>query len=246
MTMLDSNYVYAKGTLMVAPGGGGAFTPLDPGAVNQALFADPSSPLGVAWGAGSAMGDVVGPGSSTAHHLAAFADTSGELLEDSGILTANVALGAGSSTMGNIVSFASTDGKTMADSGIVAANVALGIASATDDRLARFNGAGGKQLDQAAGTTLSDTDVMTFPANGGTVYTAGATKGSFTLNGSGTHAKILTASAVTGCVIVFTMVNLNGDAAPSSLVAVIDTGVGFTPTSSNATAAAIVNWAIVA
>lgn len=145
----DNNFVFEKGTLFVAPGGGGAPTPLLPGAANQALFANPSAPLGVEWGTGSAMGNVVGPVSSTAHHLAAFADTTGELLEDSGILTANVALGAGSSTMGHLMSFASTDGKTIADSGIIAANVALGVSSAVSANFAAFNGTGGKQLEDS-------------------------------------------------------------------------------------------------
>src|SRR5271157_2335977 len=128
MSTPDSNYVYEKGTLFIAPGGGGAPTPLPPGSANQALFANPASSLGVEWGSGSAMGNVVGPVSSTAHHLAAFADTSGELLEDSGVLTSSVALGAGSSTAGHLMSFASTDGKTIADSGVVASLVAKGVA----------------------------------------------------------------------------------------------------------------------
>lgn len=242
----DNNYVYEKGTLFVAPGGGSAPVPLDPGAANQALFANPSSPAGVEWGAGSAMGDVVGPVSSTAHNLASFADTSGVLLEDSGILKTNVALGAGSSTAHNVMSFANTDGKTIEDSGIAKGLIALGVAGPiVDDTLTRFDGTGGKQL-QSSNTTLSDTDVMTFPANGGTVLTAGTRKGSFTFNGSGTHAKILTVAAVTGCVISNTIVNLNGDAAPAAILFTIDNGVGFTPVSANATAGSIVNWAIVA
>jgi hypothetical protein len=155
-------------------------------------------------------------------------------------------VGPGSSTTHNLASFADTTGALLEDSGIARATVALGIGSSTDDRLARFNGTSGVQLDQAAGTTLSDTDKMLFPANGGTVYTAGSTKGSFTFNGSGTHTKILTANAVTGCLIVFTVVSLGTVTAAQAILATIDTGVGFTPVSADATDASVVNWAIVA
>jgi len=243
--MTDSNYVYEKGTIFVAPGGGGAPTPLLPGAANQALFANPAADLGIEWGDGSAMGDVVGPVSSTAHNLAAFADTSGTLLEDSGILTANVVQGPASVTADRLASYNGTTGKLLKDSGVLTANVVQGPASVTDNTLARYDSTTGKLL-QGSLTALSDADVMTFPANGGVVLTAGTRKGSFTLNGSGTHAKVLTAAAITGCVIAYTIVDLNGDAAPVGILFTIDTGVGFTPVSADATSAAIVNWAIVA
>jgi hypothetical protein len=203
--------LFPQGTLLVGFDGGSAQVQLPMGLPNTALVVDPTVPLGLKWAA-VGNGSVVGPGSSTAHHLAAFADTSGALLEDSGIATSLVA---------------------------------LGVASSVDDRLARFNGTSGVQLDQAAGTTLSDTDVMTFPANGGTVYTAGSRKGSFTLS-SGTHTKILTAAAVTGSVIVFTIVTLGTVTAPQAMLCTIDTGVGFTPVSADATDTSVVNWAIVA
>jgi hypothetical protein len=241
--MTDSNYVYEKGTLFVAPGGGSAPVPLAPGAANQALFANPASENGVEWGDGSAMGNVVGPVSSVAHNLSAFADTSGVLLEDSGIATDDVALGAGSSTAGNLVSFANTDGKTMADSGKVAASVVIGPASATDNALPRYDSTTGK-LIQGSNTVLSDTDVMTFPANGGVVLGAGARKGTFTF-ASGTHAKILTAAAVTGSIIVYTISSLGTVTAPQAILTTIDTGVGFTPVSADATDTSTCSWAIV-
>ncbi len=43
-------------------------------------------------GGGGGSGNVTGPGSSQQHHLAAFANTSGQLLEDSGIPFANIVL----------------------------------------------------------------------------------------------------------------------------------------------------------
>ncbi len=120
--MTTNNYLYDKGTILVAPGGGGALTPLLPGAANQALFANPDSELGMEWGVGSAMGNVVGPVSSTAHRLAAFADTTGELLEDSGILTANVVQGPASVTDNAIARYDSTTGKLLQASPVTMAD----------------------------------------------------------------------------------------------------------------------------
>lgn len=171
----DSNYVFEKGTILVYPGGGGAATPLLPGATGQVLGFDPTTPLGCAWGAGSASGNVVGPVSSTAHHLAAFADTSGALLEDSGVATASVALGAGSSTAGHLISFASTDGKTMADSGKVAASVVIGPASAVGNNFASFNSTTGKIIEDS-GVNANSFAPVTGAANGQiikTTYPAG-------------------------------------------------------------------------
>lgn len=45
----DSNYIYEKGTILIAPGGGGAFTPLLPGQPGQLLVLDPTENLGVKW-----------------------------------------------------------------------------------------------------------------------------------------------------------------------------------------------------
>lgn len=122
-----------------------------------------------------------------------------------------------------------------------------GPGSSVQHNLSAFADTSGKVFEDSAISATGGN--ITFPAGKGVALTAGATaserKGTFTLNGSGTHAKVLTTAAVTGSVICFTIVNLNGDAAPSAIVATIDTGVGFTPVSSNATAASIVNWAIV-
>ena len=205
-----------KGTLFVSPGGGGALTPLSPGAPNQVLVFDPTQPLGVKWDAGG-DGNVTGPVSSTTDHLTSFADGTGALLKDSGILSTNVIQGP---------------------------------ASSTDNALARYDSTTGKLLKNSVVTMADTTGAITFPSGGGTILTAGAgaaeRKGNFTFNGSGTHTKILTTAAITDCVIAFTVVDLNGDSTADAIVATIDTGVGFTPVSANATAASIVNWAIVA
>ncbi|PWU06759.1 MAG: hypothetical protein C5B43_01215 [Verrucomicrobia bacterium] len=248
--MTDSNYVYEKGTIFVAPGGGAAPTPLSPGAANQALFANPDSDLGVEWGVGSAMGNVVGPISSTAHHLASFADTTGELLEDSGIAKAAVALGPMSSTAHHLAAFSGTDGVTLEDSGVLTANVVQGPASTVDNTVPRFDTTSGKLLQSSPVTMADTTGAMTFPSGGGTILTAGAgsaeRKGSFTFNGSGTHTKILTTAAVTGCVIVYTVVSLGTVTTAQAILTTIDSGVGFTPVSADGTDSSVVNWAIVA
>lgn len=73
---------------------------------------------------------------------------------------------------------------------------------------------------------------------------AAATKGTFTLS-SGTHAKINTTAAVTGCVIVYTVVTLGTVTEASAFLSTIDNGVGFTPVASQNTDTSVVNWAIV-
>jgi hypothetical protein len=234
----DSNYVYEKGTILVAPGGGGAFTPLAPGAANQALFANPAEALGVAWGAGDAMGNVVGPVSSTAHNLAAFADTSGVLLEDSGIATDLVAIGPGSSTANHVAAFDDTDGVTLIDSGLLYTEIAKGPGSSTANNFASFSDTDGLTL---ADSGYNHTSFRPAPVTGGSA----ATKGSFTLS-SGTHAQIATTAAVTGAVIVFTVVTLGTVTVASAFECVIQNGVGFTPTASQSNDTSVVNWAIVA
>lgn len=72
---------------------------------------------------------------------------------------------------------------------------------------------------------------------------AAATKGSFTLS-SGTHAKILTTAAVTGCNVVYTVVSLGTVTVASAFLTTIDTGVGFTPVASDVTDTSTVNWQI--
>lgn len=70
------------------------------------------------------------------------------------------------------------------------------------------------------------------------------TKGSFTLT-AGTHAQIPTTAAVTGAVIVYTVVTLGTVTAASSFLTTIANGVGFTPVASQNTDTSTVNWAIV-
>lgn len=212
---MSNPLLYDKGTLLVAPGGGGALTPLPPGEDGQVLLYDSAEELGVRPGAGGA-GDVTGPGVSTVGHLASYGNTSGDLIADSGVVAANAVTNAGTST---------------------------------DNALARYDSTTGKIIQNSPVTCADTTGTMTWPAGGGSVLTAGASaserKGSITLS-SGTHAKILTTAAVTGCVVVYTVVTLGTVTVASSFLTTIDTGVGFTPVASDVTDTSVVNWAIVA
>ncbi len=232
------NYTYEKGTILVAPGGGGAPTQLLPGADGQVLGASSSAPLGVAWGAGSASGNVVGPVSSTAHHLASFADTSGALLEDSGIAKAVVAIGPGSSTANHVTAFNGTDGVTLKDSGLLYTSLALGVSSAVSGNFPSFNGTGGKQL-QDSGYSAGNFNLA--PVVGG----AAATKGTFTLS-SGLSGDISTTAVLTGSVICLTVTSLGTVSVVSTFLVTIDNGTKFNITASDLTDTSSGTWAIVA
>lgn len=119
--MTTNNYLYDKGTVLVAPGGGGALTPLPIGAVGQVLIVDPNEELGMGWGAGGA-GNVTGPGSSVSGHFASYGDTSGDLLADSGIVAANVVQGPASVVDNALARYDSTTGKLLQASPVTMAD----------------------------------------------------------------------------------------------------------------------------
>lgn len=123
----------------------------------------------------------------------------------------------------------------------------IGPASSTDNAIVRFDGTTGKAVQNSAVTVADTTGVMTFAAGGGPVLTAGGAatrKGSFTLVG-GTTTPIATTAAVTGCIIVYTVVTLGTVTVASSFLSTIVDGVSFTPVASQATDTSVVNWAIV-
>lgn len=64
-----------------------------------------------------ANGDVVGPASSVSGNLPSFADTTGKLLQDSGIAAADVVEGPASAVADNVALFDGTSGKAIKDSG---------------------------------------------------------------------------------------------------------------------------------
>jgi hypothetical protein len=120
--------------------------------------------------------------------------------------------------------------------------IAQGPASSTDLALAKYTGTAGEI--QNSGTTLSASDVMTFPANGGTVYTAGTRKGQVTLAGGA--ATVATAAVAADSVIVLTIAALGTVTDPMPMLVTIDPGVDFDITSEDATDTSTINWAIVA
>lgn len=67
-------------------------------------------------GGASSGGDVVGPASSTTNNLASFADTTGKLIKDSGILSTNVVTNAGTSTDNRAARFDGATGKIIQNS----------------------------------------------------------------------------------------------------------------------------------
>lgn len=244
---LSADSTAPNGVAWASPGSGNVTGPGSSTSGNFASFGDTSGEL-ISDSGYSADDFALGAGSSTADHLVSFSGTDGAGLADSGIAKASVALGAGSSTSGNLMSFANTDGKTIQDSGLATAIVAKGVAGpVVDNTIPRFDGTGGKQL-QASDTTLSDADVMTFPAEGGVVYTAGGTnarKGTVTLS-SGLSGDITTTAAVTGAVIALTIVSLGVVTAPQAMLVTITNGSKFTITSADNTDESVINWAIVA
>jgi len=124
--------------------------------------------------------------------------------------------------------------------------VAVGPTSSTDNRLTRMDGTAGA-IQEATGTTLSDADVMTFPAQGGVVLTAGgagARKGTFTLT-AGASGDINTTAALTGSVIAYSITALGTVAAPKTMLVTITNGVKFVITSEDNTDTSSGTWAIV-
>jgi hypothetical protein len=243
------NYVHLKGTVQAFGGGGDALEDIAPGVDGQALIADSTQIGGVRWGAGG-TGNVTGPLASIVGNVPSFGNAFGDLLTDSGVAAATIAMGPGASVPHTLAAFSGADGLTLEDTAILTANVVQGPAAATDNAIARFDLATGKLLQDSAVTVADTVGTMTWPAGGGPVLTAGATgserKGSFVFDGSGTHAKILTTAALTDSVIVFTVITLGTVAAAQAILCTIDTGVGFTPVSADGTDSSVVNWAIVA
>lgn len=214
----------------------------------------------------AASGNVDGPASATDNALARFDGTTGKLIQNSvgllsdvGILTGvRPTLPAGTATAGTApLKFTLGVNLSVAEAGAVEYDgthlfytnsvptrktIAQGPSSSTDLALAKFTGTAGEI--QNSGTTLSVSDVMTFPANGGPVLTAGTRKGtgSFTAGSSGA---IATTAAVTGCAIVITRTNLAGATAALGEYITINSGVSFTVTSGDAADTSSFNWAIV-
>ena len=214
----------------------------------------------------AASGNVDGPASATDNALARFDGTTGKLIQNSigllsdlGIMTGvRPTLPAGTTAAGTApMKFTLGVNLTSPEAGAVEYDgthlfytnsvptrktIAQGPTSSTDLALAKYTGTGGEIQNSA--TTLSAADVMTFPANGGPVLTAGTRKGtgSFTAGGSGA---IATTAAVTGCGIIITRTNLAGAAAALGEYITINSGVSFTVTSGDPADTSSFNWHII-
>jgi|SRR5579859_2413733 len=215
----------------------------------------------------AASGNVDGPASATDNALARFDGTTGKLIQNSvgiltdlGILTGvRPTLPAGTIVAGTApLKFTLGVNLTTPEAGAVeydgthlyytnnsAARQTIGVGptSSTDNRLTRMDGTAGA-YQQATGTTLSDTDVMTFPANGGVVLTAGTRKGTSSFT-AGVSGAIATAAVAADSAIVITRTNLAGAAAALGQYVTITPGVSFVVTSGDGADTSTFTWAIV-
>lgn len=129
------------------------------------------------------------------------------------------------------------------------ASAVLGPASATDNAIARFDTTTGKLIQNSPVTMADTTGLMTFPAGGGNVLTAGgaaARKGSFTLQAGTLPAPIATTSIKSDSVITYTVITLGTVTVASAFKTTIVDSTSFTPVASQVTDTSTVNWAIVA
>jgi len=127
----------------------------------------------------------------------------------------------------------------------------VGPASSTDNAIARFDLATGKLIQNSVVTVADTTGTMTFPAGGGTVYTAGgaaARKGSSAFDVGGISPAIATTAVAADSVIVITRTNISGiiqgDAEGQHVT--ITPGVSFVVTASDTDDVSTFSWAIVA
>lgn len=110
----------------------------------------PTGPTGATGAAGAdgadATGDVVGPASAVANHLAVFNGTSGKLLKDGGApgVGAGDVVGPASAVNNHLTVFDGTTGKLVKDGGAPATGDVVGPGAAVDNHLAVFDGTTGK------------------------------------------------------------------------------------------------------
>lgn len=114
---------------------------------------------GVTWNNVFPASGVVGPNTSVVNDIAVFGNTTGNQINDSGVLITNVALGAASSANGDLVTFSGTGGKQLADSAIAASTVVIGPGSATSGHLASY-GSGTGKLIADSGISMTSTSVL--------------------------------------------------------------------------------------
>ena len=155
-------------------------------------------------------GNIAGPaGSVTSGDLVSFNGTGGRLVQDSGILAANVVQGPASvASSGNIAIFDGTTGKLIKDSGVPTTGFVMGPTSSTTGHLASFNSTTGQVIADSgiavSGSTLSAniTGSAGSAATAGSATTAGSASTAATLsatlavNRGGTGVNSLTAGSL--------------------------------------------------
>jgi len=106
----------------------------------------------------SYVANVVGPSSSVSTNLVSFSGTTGKLLQDSGLLAANIPTMASNGVAGNLLQTAAAS-KAVSDSGVALVNVV--------QKSSNFTAANRVALAAGANRTLTETS-YTFPATNGT------------------------------------------------------------------------------
>ena len=106
----------------------------------------------------SGTGDVVGPSSATDGRIAEFDGTTGKLIADSGILTADVVTGPASAVTDRVAVFNGTTGKIIKDGGSTIADIVSGGSvvavtpfSLTEAQLEAMTGSSGVEVVAASG-----------------------------------------------------------------------------------------------
>ena len=122
--------------------------------------------------------------------------------------------------------------------------LAVGPGTSTSDGLVSWSSTTGYKL--LSNTPTISAGVITFPANGGNVLTAGTRKGTSVFSTGGISASISTAAVAADSAIVITRTNLAGAMAALGQYVTITPGVSFTVTSGDASDTSAFNWAIVA
>jgi len=110
------------------------------------LTGSPALPTAFPPSGGGGMGNVMGPVSSTVNNIAAWDNTVGTLLKDSGIPYTSVTTGPGSATVNHVVTWNNVGGTLLKDSGIPSASLVTGPGSATVGHIATWNNVGGTLL----------------------------------------------------------------------------------------------------
>jgi hypothetical protein len=186
-------------------------------------------------------GNVVGPASATSTALARFNGTTGKLIENSVGLLSNTGVLTGITQMGIGITPTAVLGLKAgtATAGTAPLKFALGVNLTVPE-------AGAVEYD---GTNLYYTDSTptrnTLAKVPSTAPSGAATRGSFTFNGSGTHAQITTTAIAATSTVLYTITTVAGASSPQAISTAIAAGVGFTPTSASGSDASVCNWVII-